>query len=98
MPWDPDRYHKFTTERFQPFEDLVRLVDIRPGLRVIDLGCGTGELTERLADMLPESDVLGIDTSPEMLDKAKPRSRPGLRFDLGAIEEVSGSWDLIFSN
>jgi trans-aconitate 2-methyltransferase len=63
MPWDPQQYHKFQAERFAPFDDLVRLVTVRPGLRVVDLGCGTGELTRRLADMLPESDVLGLDSS-----------------------------------
>lgn len=98
MPWDPNRYRKFSNERFQPFEDLIQLIHVRSRLRAIDLGCGTGELTERLADMLPESDVLGVDTSREMLDKAQPRARPGLRFEVGAIEEVGASWDLVFSN
>ena len=58
MPWDPARYEQFAKERYAPFDDLARLIDIRPGMRVIDLGCGTGELTARLADMLPESGVL----------------------------------------
>lgn len=44
MPWDPRRYHQFQKERFAPFEDLLRLIKARSGLRVIDLGCGTGEL------------------------------------------------------
>jgi trans-aconitate 2-methyltransferase len=98
MPWNPDRYHQFQRERFEPFEDLLALIRRRAGLRVVDLGCGTGELTERLADWLPESEVVGIDNSPPMLERAAPRARTGLRFEVGTIESVTGTWDLIFSH
>lgn len=98
MPWDPDRYEQFKAERSAPFDDLVSLVAVRDGLRVIDLGCGTGELTGRLADRLPDSDVLGIDSSPQMLESAAERARPGLRFERQGIEDAQGEWDLVFSN
>lgn len=98
MPWNPDLYHKFRSERTAPFDDLLKLVNVRGGLRVVDLGCGTGELTARLAATLPESDVLGIDDSPQMLGRAQEYARPGLRFELCAIEDLAGDWDLIFSN
>jgi trans-aconitate 2-methyltransferase len=98
MSWNPDTYHKFRKERFAPFDDLLNLVVIGEGLKVLDLGCGTGELTEMLAERLPGSDVLGIDSSPEMLEYAKTRERPGLGFELRSIEELSGEWDLVFSN
>jgi trans-aconitate 2-methyltransferase len=98
VPWDPDRYHKFQNERAAPFDDLITLVQIRENLRVIDLGCGTGELTRKLADRLLGSDVIGIDTSPEMLARAAEYARPGLRFERAAIEDVTGQWDLIFSH
>ena len=98
MPWDPERYEQFKAERYQPFEDLIRLVDVRDGLSVIDLGCGTGELTSRLAEALPGSDVLGVDSSLEMLAVARKMEREGLRFEQCEIEDVTGSWDVIFSN
>ena len=98
MPWDPDRYEQFKNERYAPFEDLIRLVTVRDGLRVVDLGCGTGELTRRLADALPGSDVVGIDSSPEMLARAAEVARSGLRFERRTIETVDGEWDLVFSN
>ena len=98
MPWNPDQYHKFQAERSAPFDDLLKLVDVRPHLQVVDLGCGTGELTRRLVDALPESEVLGLDNSPQMLAKADSVKRAGLTFELGDQATLSGSWNLIFSN
>jgi trans-aconitate 2-methyltransferase len=98
MVWEPERYHRFREERFLPFEDLVAMIRVRAGMRVVDLGCGTGELTERLAGRLPGSDVLGIDSSETMLELAHPRARRGLRFEKRRIEDVEGTWDLVFSH
>jgi trans-aconitate 2-methyltransferase len=96
MTWDPQLYNRFESERAAPFLDLMALVKVRPGMRVVDLGCGPGSLTARLAEALPESDVLGIDSSAEMLAKAVPR--PGLRFELGRLEDLEGTYDLVFSH
>ena len=98
MPWNPNQYHKFQAERSVPFYDLLALVDVRPNLKVIDLGCGTGELTRQLADKLPNSDVTGLDSSPQMLEKAAAFASPGLHFELGDQSQLMGEWDLIFSN
>lgn len=98
MPWDPAVYEKFRTQRAAPFHDLLALIQMREGMRVIDLGCGTGELTRRLADHLPGSDVIGIDNSPEMLARAADFVRPGLRFELGDLADVGGEYDLVFSH
>lgn len=98
MPWNPDQYNKFQAERSAPFFDLLALVEVRPNLRAVDLGCGTGELTRQLADQLPGSEVLGLDRSAEMLSTSAEFTRPGLRFEQGDIVELGGGWDLIFSN
>jgi trans-aconitate 2-methyltransferase len=98
MPWNPDLYHKFQAERSTPFYDLLALVDVRPNLKVIDLGCGSGELTRQLADKLPDSHVTGLDSSLQMLDKAASFVRPGLVFQQGDQSTLTGEWDLIFSN
>jgi trans-aconitate 2-methyltransferase len=98
MPWNPQLYHKFQAERSAPFFDLLALVKIRPNLRVVDLGCGTGELTRQLADALPDSEVIGIDSSSQMLEKAQPFASLHLRFEQGDQAQLSGEWDLIFSN
>lgn len=98
MPWDPTQYHKFQSQRSAPFYDLLALVEKRPHLKVADLGCGTGELTRQLADALPDSDVVGLDSSSEMLDKATAYAGPGLHFEQGDQAQLTGEWDLIFSN
>ena len=98
VPWNPVLYQRFEGERAAPFSDLCGLLRVRPGMGVIDLGCGTGELTCRLADLLPGSRVTGIDSSAEMLEKASGLDCPGVRFRLQDIATVDSSWDLIFSN
>jgi trans-aconitate 2-methyltransferase len=98
MPWDPKQYHKFQAERSAPFFDLLALVQVRPNLKVVDLGCGTGELTRELANALPDSDVTGLDSSAQMLEKAVSLSSPNLHFEQGNQAELQGEWDLIFSN
>jgi trans-aconitate 2-methyltransferase len=98
MPWNPDLYHKFQEERFAPFNNLAELITVKQGMEVIDLGCGTGELTKLLSEKLPSSRILGIDSSPEMLERANIKSAPGLSFELRSITDIEGEWDLIFSN
>jgi len=101
MAWNPDTYNKFKSERFAPFDDLISLIDTKPDLTVIDLGCGTGELTRKLADQLPNSQVLGIDSSSEMLNQAAAFSNDYVRFEQRAIEEqvkLNEKYDLVFSN
>ena len=98
MSWNPELYHKFQEERFAPFYDLMDLITVKEGITGLDLGCGTGELTKMLSEKLPESTVLGIDSSPEMLEHAKTKSAPGLSFELRSITDIEGQWDLVFSN
>ncbi|HSB02222.1 MAG TPA: methyltransferase domain-containing protein [Anaerolineales bacterium] len=98
MPWDPKQYHKFQAQRSAPFYDLLALVEKRPHLKVVDLGCGTGELTRQLADALPDSDVTGLDSSAQMLQKTAAFVSPCLRFEQGDQSQLTGEWDLIFSN
>ena len=69
--WDPREYAAFAGHRGRPFADLLARVDAsNPGL-VVDLGCGPGELTLGLAKRWPGARVVGVDSSPEMLEKAR---------------------------
>ena len=98
--WDPAQYERFRDERARPFFDLLALVRPRPGMRVVDLGCGTGELTARLHRELAAGETLGLDRSEAMLAKARPRAEGGLRFAAGDIAAFAerAAWDLVFSN
>jgi len=51
MPWDDEKYERFRRERLEPVLDLLKLVEVRPGLHAIDLGCGTGDVTAMLAEV-----------------------------------------------
>ncbi len=98
--WNPDQYEKFKDERKQPFRDPVALIEHRPHMRVVDLGCGTGELTRELHDQLHAEETLGIDSSETMLLKSSAFGNELLRFEQGNIEAfvTDRPYDLIFSN
>lgn len=69
--WDPARYLQFADERARPFFELVsRIQAADPGL-VADLGCGPGQLTATLAERWPGAEVIGVDSSPEMIAAAR---------------------------
>jgi trans-aconitate 2-methyltransferase len=65
-------------ERTRPFHDLMSRVGAQTPSYVVDIGCGSGELTALLAQRWPAATVEGVDSSPEMLARA-PAS-PGLGF------------------
>ena len=70
-------------------------------MRVVDLGCGTGEPTRDLHRHLAAKDTVGIDSSPQMLERCRDFVEPGLRFEAGDIATWSaplGTIDLVFSN
>ena len=98
--WDPAQYERFKAERTRPFRDLVAMVRPKPGMRVADLGCGTGELTRELHRTLGARETVGVDNSVAMLAKAEAFAGAGVRFEKGDIAEwrASGGFDLVFSN
>ena len=90
--WDPRQYERFKAERSRPFGDLVDLVERTAAPRVVDLGCGTGELTATLADRLGSDDVLGIDLAPAMLADAAAFANDRVRFASGDIATWVDEW------
>lgn len=100
MPWNPTQYEKFAAERAQPFHDLMSLVEFVPGIRVVDLGCGTGDLTRLLQAAAEGLTVEGVDSSSTMIARARANERDGIRFVLGDLATYgeAGEYDLVFSN
>ncbi|MFQ5681106.1 MAG: class I SAM-dependent methyltransferase [Candidatus Omnitrophota bacterium] len=84
----------------------IDLLDIRPGNRILDIGCGTGTLTIKIARSLsglhPQSMVIGLDAAAKMIEVARKKSRglKNIRFDVRAAERLpygDGSFDAIIS-
>jgi len=80
--WDPDRYLLYADERGRPFVELMLRVGATAPQRVVDLGCGPGNLTRLLSERWPEATVVGVDSSPEMLAAARDL---GLEVALGDV-------------
>jgi trans-aconitate 2-methyltransferase len=83
--WDPDRYLVYADERGRPFVDLLNRVGAEAPRHVVDLGCGPGHLTALLARRWPGADVLGIDSSREMVARAVAGGFEPVRFELGDV-------------
>jgi trans-aconitate 2-methyltransferase len=69
--WDPAVYRRFAAERGRPFVDLLARVGADRPRAIVDLGCGPGEHTATLADRWPDAAVIGVDSSPKMIDRAR---------------------------
>jgi trans-aconitate 2-methyltransferase len=112
MRWDPARYERYADERSRPFFDLTARIDADAPRAVVDLGCGPGGLTATLAQRWPHAEVIGIDSSPEMIAAASAAAAevvpagpvtgaPGrLRFELGdlATWHPTATTDVVISN
>lgn len=99
MLWDPDRYGSFSTPRSRPAYDLLRSCDHPAPNTVVDLGCGTGQITVGLAEKWPSARVFGLDSSAEMLDRA-PRDHERTTWVQADVREwqPESEVDVIFSN
>lgn len=101
--WNPEQYAKFETMRNAPFYDLCTLIQPTPQMTIVDLGCGTGQLTHELHEKFQATSTLGIDTSKEMLAHCQAHHPLSLRFQEKKIEDFANEsfaapYDLIFSN
>jgi trans-aconitate 2-methyltransferase len=98
--WDPDQYLAFAAPRARPFHDLVDRIAVADPRRVVDLGCGPGTLTVTLRDRWAHAGVLGLDSSPTMIEAAGRLAGPRLEFALGDIATWTpdGPLDVIVSN
>lgn len=89
MRWDPEQYGRFADQRSRPFFDLTGQIRVESPARVIDVGCGSGELTVTLAERWPDAAIRGVDSSPEMIERAS-RDR-GVTFVLEDAHDVQAT-------
>ena len=99
MSWSAAQYTGFEQERTRPVRDLVGAMPSGEVRQAVDLGCGPGNSTEVLAARFPTAEILGLDSSPDMIEAARQRL-PKLRFDLADIAtwEAPGRFDVILAN
>lgn len=74
--WDPGKYLMFDDHRGRPFDELIARVRAETPRRVVDLGCGPGNLTVTLTKRWPSAVVEAFDSSPEMVAAARERGLP----------------------
>ena len=99
MPsWDQAQYLKFADERTRASRELLARVPVERPTHVVDLGCGPGNSTALLHARWPEAHVVGVDSSPEMLARAR-RDLPALSFELADVRAYSPPpVDVFFAN
>jgi len=102
MKWDPSKYTEFGNHRDRPFHDLVGRIQANDPRKVVDLGCGPGNLTATLTDRWPEARVVGVDSSAEMLRQAESLAKQTaqLEFEPGDIArwEPDTDTDVVVTN
>jgi trans-aconitate methyltransferase len=95
--WDTALYEGRHSFVWESGNELVDLLQPTVGERILDLGCGTGQLTSRIAEA--GASVLGVDASPEMIGQAR-QNFPKLSFSLQDGEKLgfASEFDAVFSN
>ena len=98
--WKPTEYLKFEKERTQPSIDLVARINHNNPKRIIDIGCGPGNSTNIVRSRWRDAEIIGLDSSAAMINKAKENfpemkwHRADATGDLSAL----GKFDIVFSN
>jgi trans-aconitate 2-methyltransferase len=98
-PWSAAQYARFEDERNRPAVELIARIPLDRPRRIVDIGCGPGNSTELLVARFPDAEVIGLDSSPSMIEAARKRL-PSIEF----IEVDAARWtpaapvDLLFAN
>jgi trans-aconitate 2-methyltransferase len=97
--WSARQYLKFEDQRTRPPRDLLAQVRMQDPRRVVDLGCGPGNSTELLIERYRHAEVIGVDSSPDMLRQARERL-PNHTFVQGDLTtwEPEPTTDILFGN
>ncbi len=102
--WDAGDYSRNASAQQAWGQELLAHLELGGREQILDLGCGDGSLSARLAAMVPQGGVVGLDLSPEMIAFAReshpPETYPNLEFEVGdaARLEYEERFDRVFSN
>ena len=105
--WDPELYNRFREYRAEPVTMMLARLELGPRERIVDLGCGTGEHTLELARRSSQGSVVGLDSSPAMIERALmlherlgPEIQQRLQFKLADFRdfEAERKYTVVFSN
>lgn len=102
--FDGKKYEKASTHQKEwgakAAEKLISELSLKVSERVLDLGCGDGNNTALIAELLPNGEVVGIDASKGMIDTAIHKEKANLHFILMDIDAIvfKDEFDVIYSN
>jgi trans-aconitate 2-methyltransferase len=97
--WNPQQYLKFRNERTQPSIDLALRISLLNPETIIDIGCGPGNSTQVLHNRWPLADIIGIDNSKKMIEKAGA-DYPDQKWEIMDAMNLNPNqiYDIVFSN
>ena len=101
MKFDPVEYEKGSAPRFTAGADLIDLLDIKDGERVLDIGCGNGSVTASIRELAPMAEITAIDSSAEMVNGARARyAGYSIHFQVADFlnTDFFEQFDVVFSN
>jgi trans-aconitate 2-methyltransferase len=102
--WNPNEYFKSSSEQQKWAQELIAKLALNGDERVLDIGCGDGKITAKIAELLPNGSIVGIDNSKEMINFAQKnfssKGFPNLAFELMDASHLSynDEFDVVFSN
>jgi len=98
--FDGNKYEKASAHQTSWGERMVEFLPLKGTERILDIGCGDGRVTQKLAGRVPEGEVLGIDASKGMITAAKKYESDNLRFKILVVNELSFAeqFDIVFSH
>jgi trans-aconitate 2-methyltransferase len=86
--WDGALYARHSVHHRRHDDDFLGTLALRPADQVLDLGCGTGEFSARLASLVPEGQLVGVDASPSQIAAAAQQAAPNMSFVVGRVQAL----------
>jgi len=102
--WDPVGYEVLVGPQVQWAEDLINTLSLSTNYHILDVGCGTGRITAKLASLVPNGSVIGIDNSIPMIEYARAKypkvTYPNLQFIVMDARNISlpCKFNIVYSN